>query len=215
MTRLHCRSIVSFGALGWFCSENAPKGSATRCIDCSLENSCPFSAYDLYYVRRDWIANFDMREGETQTEAILRELRTGIYGRCVYRCDNDVVDRQVVAMEMEDLSTITLTMDFFTMNDFRNTYIRMTGGEIDGNERSLCVRYFRTGNEQVFDFTENQLLPFHAGADLHLIDDFLQAVRDPTHKLRSSIDDALDSHRVCYAAEQSRLTKQIVNLTDE
>ena len=94
LTGAHCRSLSSFGSLRWFRAENAPAGAGRRCLDCAIESACPFSARDLYYVRRDWVANFDVPEGKTLDETILEELRTGIYGRCVYHCDNDVVDHQ-------------------------------------------------------------------------------------------------------------------------
>lgn len=122
---------------------------------------------DLYYNRRDWISNFDVPEGATLDEVILRQLRTGDYGRCVFRCDNDVVDHQIVSMEMENDVTISFSMDAFTLGDQRETHIRLTHGEIDGDERILRVRRFRGGEEQVYDFSGILGKPFHAGADLN------------------------------------------------
>ena len=149
LTEARCRKLSSFGSLRWFRAENAPKGSTPRCIDCPLEKECPYSAVDLYYNRRDWISNFDVPEGATLDEVILRQLRTGDYGRCVFRCDNDVVDHQIVSMEMENDVTISFSMDAFTLGDQRETHIRLTHGEIDGDERILRVRRFRGGEEQV------------------------------------------------------------------
>lgn len=212
LTQKRCRRLSSFGALRWFREANAPAGSTERCIDCPVEPTCPFSARDLYYVRRDWVGNFDIPEGGTLDDAIPRELRAGPYGRCAFRCDNDVADHQIVALEMEDRSTISLTMDAFTKDDFRKTCIRLTGGEIDGDERRLRVRRFRSGDERIYDFSEVLGQPFHAGADLRLLEDFLLSVRDPSHPLRVGIDDALESHRICYAAEESRLTGRTVEL---
>ena len=145
LTEARCRKLSSFGSLRWFRAENAPKGSTPRCIDCPLEKECPYSAVDLYYNRRDWISNFDVPEGATLDEVILRQLRTGDYGRCVFRCDNDVVDHQIVSMEMENDVTISFSMDAFTLGDQRETHIRLTHGEIDGDERILRVRRFRGG----------------------------------------------------------------------
>lgn len=53
------------------------------------------------------------------------------------------------------------------------------------------------------------------GAALRLLEDFLLSVRDPSHPLRVGIDDALESHRICYAAEESRLTGRTVELRPE
>lgn len=65
LTQKRCRRLSSFGALRWFCEANVPAGSTARCIDCPVEPTCPFSARDLYHVRRDWIGNFDIPEGGT------------------------------------------------------------------------------------------------------------------------------------------------------
>ena len=206
LTGAHCRSLSSFGSLRWFRAENAPAGAGRRCLDCAIESACPFSARDLYYVRRDWVANFDVPEGKTLDETILEELRTGMYGRCVYHCDNDVVDHQLLAMEMEGEATVSLSMEMFTADDFRKTHVRLTGGEIDGDERTLRVRRFRGGDERTYDFSDIVGQPFHAGADLHLIGDFIRALRDPGYPFLTTIEDSIESHRICYDAERSRRT---------
>lgn len=187
------------------CGE-CPAGAGRRCLDCAIESACPFSARDLYYVRRDWVANFDVPEGKTLDETILEELRTGMYGRCVYHCDNDVVDHQLLAMEMEGEVTVSLSMEMFTADDFRKTHVRLTGGEIDGDERTLRVRRFRGGDERTYDFSDIVGQPFHAGADLHLIGDFIRALRDPGYPFLTTIEDSIESHRICYDAERSRRT---------
>lgn len=212
LTGSHCRRLSSFGSLRWFRAENAPAESTARCIDCPLEKECPYSAVDLYYNRRDWISNFDVPEGSTLDEVILRQLRTGDYGRCVFRCDNDVVDHQIVSMELENDVTISFSMDAFTLGDQRETHIRLTHGEIDGDERTLRVRRFRGGEEQVYDFSGILGKPFHAGADLNLVEDFVDTLSRREHRFRTSIANSVESHRICFEAERSRLTGQTVIL---
>ena len=212
LTGAHCRSLSSFGSLRWFRAENAPEGSAARCIDCRMESECPFSARDLYYVRRDWVSNFDVPPGATLDATIMEELRTGMLGRCVYRCDNDVVDHQLLSMEMDDEVTMSLSMEMFTNDDFRKTHIRLTGGEIDGDERTLRVRRFRGGDAETYDFSDIAGQPFHAGADLQLIGDFIRALRDPSRPFLTTIDDSIESHRICYAAERSRRTGETIRM---
>lgn len=212
ITGSHCRRLTSFGSLRWFRAENAPAGSGERCLACAIEPDCPFSARDLYYVRRDWVANFDVPPGKTLDETILDELRTGLYGRCVYHCDNDVVDHQLVAMEMDDEVTVSLSMEMFTNDDFRKTHIRLTEGEIDGDERTLRVRRFRGGYEHTYDFSDIAGQPFHAGADLQLIEDFIGALRNPERPFLTTIDDSIESHRICYEAERSRHTGATIHM---
>ena len=88
----------------------------------------------------------------------------------------------------------------------------MTHGEIDGNEVRLRVRKFRDNEERVFDFSHISKKPFHAGADLKLVDDFVKALSCKEHKLRTSIENSVESHRICYEAERSRLTGKTVEL---
>lgn len=212
LTGSHCRLLSSFGSLRWFRAENAPAQSTARCIDCPVEKQCPYSAVDLYYNRRDWISNFDIPAGATLDEVILRELRSGDYGRCVFRCDNDVVDHQIVSMEMDNAVTISFSMDAFTLGDQRETHIRLTHGEIDGDERTLRVRKFRGGEERVYDFSDMLDKPFHAGSDLRLIEDFVDTLSRREHRFRTAIANSVESHRICFEAERSRLSGQTVTL---
>ena len=204
LTKTPCRKLTSFGSLRWFKEKNAPEGSADRCIDCWVERTCPFSAIDLYRVRRDWIANFDVPQGKTIDEVIEDQLRHGLYGRCVYRCDNDVVDHQIVSMEMESEVTVNFSMDIFTLKDNRETHISLTEGEIDGDETILRVRKFRGATEKVYDFSDIAHTPFHAGADLAIMADFIDAIQTGRRSLVTSIDRSVESHRICFEAERSR-----------
>ena len=204
LTKTPCRKLTSFGSLRWFKEKNAPEGSADRCLDCKVESRCPFSAIDLYRVRRDWIANFDVPEGKTIDEVIEDQLRHGLYGRCVYRCDNDVVDHQIVSMEMESEVTVNFSMDIFTLKDNRETHISLTEGEIDGDETRLRVRRFRGAEETIYDFSDLAHQPFHAGSDLNIVADFVDAIQQNRKNVVTSIERSVESHRICFEAERSR-----------
>ena len=210
LTKTPCRKLTSFGSLRWFKAKNAPEGSAKRCINCKVEGTCPFSAVDLYQVRRDWIANFDVPEGKTIDDVIEDQLREGLYGRCVYHCDNDVVDHQIVSMEMESEVTVNFSMDIFTLKDCRETHISLTEGEIDGDENRLRVRRFRGAEEMVYDFSGLAHQPFHAGADLAIIADFIDAIRTGRRDLVTSIERSVESHRICFEAERSRKEQRTI-----
>lgn len=210
LTKTRCRKLTSFGSLRWFKNENAPKGSAQRCINCQVENQCPFSAIDLYRTRREWISNFDIPQGKNIDDVIEEELEKGMYGRCIYHCDNDVVDHQIVSMEMESEVTINFSMDIFTLEDHRQTHICLTEGEIDGDETQIKVRRFRGGEEMVYDFSDIKHKPFHAGADLDLMADFIDAIQNEGKYLRTSIDLSVESHRICFEAERSRKEERTI-----
>ena len=164
----------------------------------------------MYRVRRDWISNFDIPQGKTIDQVIEDELREGKYGRCIYHCDNDVVDHQIVSMEMDSEVTINFSMDLFTLKDHRKTHICLTEGKIDGNETLLRVRRFRGGAETVYDFSNLSHQPFHAGADLDIVADFIDAIHSEEKYLRTSIDLSVESHRICFEAERSRKEQRMV-----
>lgn len=206
LTGKHVKRVSSFGSLLWFRKENAPAGSAERCIDCNVEGRCPYSAIDLYWRRRDWISNFDIPKGKTIEDSIRNELQNGRYGRCVYHCDNNVVDNQKMLMEMEDNSTIDLSIDVFTTHNHRTTNIQLSGGEITCDEKSVIVETFKNNRHEVYDFSDEMSKPFHGGADLDLFRDFIQSISHPSAPQLIPIDDSLESHKVCMEGEKSRLS---------
>ena len=161
-------------------------------------------------MRRDWIANFDVPKGKTIDDVIEEQLREGLYGRCVYHCDNDVVDHQIVSMEMESEVTVNFSMDIFTLKDCRETHISLTEGEIDGDENRLRVRRFRGAEETVYDFSGLAHQPFRAGADLAIIADFIDAIRTGRRDLVTSIERSVESHRICFEAERSRKEQRTI-----
>ncbi len=211
---VHCRKVSSFGSLKWFKPENAPQGSSRRCVNCSVEKNCPFSAVDLYWRRRDWIRNIDVYDNETQEDAIMRELNHGDIGRCVYHCDNDVVDHQSVLIETDNDITINIDMECFTVNDFRNLHILFSNGELNCDEKTIRITRFDTREEQEIDFTKTLSDHFHAGADLRIIEEFLHYLKHNNNHLTSLLHESMSSHQVCFAAEESRITGNTVNLTN-
>src|SRR5207244_4204076 len=74
-------------------------------------------------------------------EARMEALRTGPYGRCVYHCDNDVVDNQVVAMEME--SGVSVSMNFVGHSHREGRTLR-----IDGSRATLRGKFIG-GDSQI------------------------------------------------------------------
>lgn len=200
-----CRRISSYGSLRWFTAANAPAGSADRCVDCGIEDRCPFSAVDLYRRRREWISNFDVPAGTTVDDAIERELRDGVYGRCVYRCDNDVVDRQVVAVETENGVVIDFSMDLFTTDCRRTTRISLTNGEIYGDEKGITVTTFRPRSTRYIDFSHTLGAPFHAGADFATVANFIDAIGGKPDTSSTDIMTAVESQRACDAIEAARI----------
>lgn len=208
LTGRKCIGVSSYGSLKWFCEANAPKGSTKRCVEgCEVEKECPFSALNLYYRQKRWLRHFDIPEGEDPDPYILRELKEGPYGRCVYHCDNDVVDHQVVSMLMEGQVTVSFSMEGFTKNGGRKTHVMCSTGEVYGDEKTLTVKYFHPHKpDEVYDFSAYYgECNFHGGADLNIVADFIRAVREGNAGLlRTDIETSLESHRIAFEIEKKR-----------
>ncbi|MBB4911179.1 Gfo/Idh/MocA family protein [Actinophytocola algeriensis] len=204
--------VSSFGSLRHFTAENAPAGSADRCLDCGVEPVCPYSAPRLYLGmvrggRTGWPVS--VLADEVTEASVTRALREGPYGRCVYRCDNDVVDHQVVAMEFAGGTTATFTMTAFTPHTDRRTQIFGTRGFLDGDGIRVRLHDFVTETTEVLTVPNEGVDTDagHAGGDAGLVAAFTTAVAtgDATHIL-SGPAESLESHLAVFAAERARLT---------
>jgi predicted dehydrogenase len=147
-------------------------------------------------------------------KGVLDALRTGPYGRCVYRCDNDVVDHQVVNLEYEGGATASFTMTAFTDFAFRQTKIFGTHGCLEGNGREVEVLNFRAGKRERHLIEGSDEHDPHAGGDTGLVRAFIEALvsgRPEDHL--TAPEESLASHLVTWAAEQARLTSTVVHLS--
>jgi predicted dehydrogenase len=216
-----CRAVASFGALKHFRREEKPAaaGNATRCCDCAYEPECPYSARKIYIGRfqrgqTGWPVN--VVAPEPSLPALEAALRTGPYGRCVYECDNDVVDHQVVNLLFDGRRTASFTMTAFNPGDHRQTRLFGTRGMIEGNGVQLRLTDFLTDKVTTIDTataSDGSLLTGHGGGDGRLMDGFIRAVAEnnPAHIL-SGPDETLESHLMVFAAEQARLENRVVEL---
>ncbi len=213
-----CHYISSFGSLKWFRQENAPAGSTTRCTDgCAVEAECPYSALRIYYRNRSWLHHFDLpTDKDLQGEAILKHLHEGPYGRCVYRCDNDVADHQVVSMEFEDQITANFSMEAFTNYAGRRTRIMGSLGDLVGDENELFVSDFRTGETVKWSVKDNaDIQSGHGGGDWGLVRNWLAALaKQDASLLSSTLDASMESHLMGFLAEKSRHSRTVESVVD-
>ncbi len=201
--------VSSHGSLTHFKPENAPKGSTAHCTDgCSVEASCPYSALKLY--RHGSLAGW-LLPSDTDYDTFLQTLKASPLNRCVYRCDNNVVDHQVVLIEMEDGVTASFTMTAFTQNCSRQTRIHGTGGEIYFDEKSITIRTFGDDNTERIEITPET--GGHGGGDRRVLHSWLQACQknDPTAVLTTA-QESLLTHTYTFAAEQARREKRVVEI---
>jgi predicted dehydrogenase len=208
-----CRRVSSFGALSYFNLAHAPAGSTARCTEgCAVESTCPYSAIRRYVDAEHldgWPA-CTVSPVHTR-EAHLEAIRTGPYGRCVYRCDNDVVDHQVVAMEFEGDVTATFTMTAFTQHGGRRIRVHGTEGEARCEEGRIVVRSFRTNDVETIEIGPET--GGHGGGDTRVVRDWLAAVHAGNPALiRTSAQESLRTHTIVFAAERSRRERRTVDL---
>jgi predicted dehydrogenase len=212
-------SVSSFGRLSHFRPKSAPPGATARCLDCPVEATCPYSAPRFYLGllddpgSREWplrVLTDDPTRG-----SLLAALRTGPYGRCVYACDNDVVDHQVVALEYDGGTTVSFTLTAFTPSEHRRTTFFGSHGSLRGDGRHVTVTDFRDGSSRVVDTGAAGGATAdsgHGGGDDALVEAFLTALRTGDRSaIPTGARDSLRAHRVAWAAERSRRTGQVVN----
>ncbi len=213
-----CRRVSGFGSLTYFRRENAPEGSAERCCDCPLKDRCRFSAYLAYLpVRGEWPAA--VLTSEPTEEALLEAIRTGPYGRCVFRCDNDVCDHQVTALEFENSVTASFTLSGFTNRIGRTLKIMGEDGEIRASELRNEIEIIPFAPNGVDEVTATVIRPRaasgdHGGGDTGIVEDFIALMEGRNTAAATGIVNSVESHMMVGAAEQARKTGTVVTIAE-
>jgi predicted dehydrogenase len=217
--------VASMGARTIFREESAPEGSGTRClVDCEIEAQCQYSARKNYLEQGRWgmYAFEPIEHIENPTvedkERSLRE--DSPFGRCVYRCDNDVMDHQSVIVEFENGTTASHDMVTGTAQPGRSVHIWGTQGEIEGfmEDGAFVLRHpdARAGHEYSEERIElNVSMDMHGGGDLRLVEDFVQAVRGEKRSISSTdIVDSIYGHLIAFAADDAMTGRNVVEIED-
>jgi len=207
-----CKRLSSFGDLMYFKKENAPANAPQRCLDrCDTRDECPFHAAKTYLTPNiEWPTSTISED--LSIEGRIKALENGPYGRCVFHCDNDVVDHQVVNMVFENGVTAAFTMCAFTNEISRTIKLMGTKGEIRGNfdKNEIEVVYFNNG---VRDIIHIPISIFgHGGGDDALMREFVRNVNQPSEKVETSASLSLQSHLMAFAAEESRLQQKVIDM---
>ncbi|WP_017626509.1 Gfo/Idh/MocA family protein [Nocardiopsis chromatogenes] len=212
-------AVSSFGSLRHFRPEEAPEGAAERCTECPVEPECAYSAPRIYgrFLEKGGTGwPLDVLTPEPTAESVAEALRTGPYGRCVYHCDNDVVDRQVVALEFAGGATGTFTMTAFTQAGHRRTTLFGTDGELYCDGDTVTVYDFLTRTtETLKPESAEGAGAGHGGGDGGLLSAFFAGIAaDDPELVETSGEDALRSHLLVFAAERARTEGRVVALPE-
>lgn len=239
--------VSSFGDLGFFKPDHAPPGAPRRCTDgCPVEASCPFNAVRIYAKRgvfhlyapshllravsKDTLLDFLRHPSsralaafameDTRIESVMKALREGPHGRCVFRCDNDIVDRQVVNLEYENGVVGSLTMTAFSQPWDQEWSCHGTAGEIrTGNLTGRVeTRTFGPATWSKPFRVKRERIPFrpltHQGGDELALLEFARAVREEDQNVLTAARNTLEGHLLCFAAEEARLSGRVVDMKE-
>ncbi|MEC0173659.1 Gfo/Idh/MocA family oxidoreductase [Paenibacillus favisporus] len=212
-----CVKVSSFGTLSHFTASEAPEGAPLRCLDgCPVADECLYYAPDQYLTEdTNWPTS--AISDDMSYEARYKALQEGPYGRCVYHCDNDVVDHQVVNLEFEGGITAAFTMSAFTRDVSRTIKLMGTTGEIRGamEKNEIEIIHFGSGKVERITFGDMGGHVGHGGGDMKLMSDFLKLVRaDAKAQGLTSADHSVQSHLMAFAAEESRIAGEIIRLKE-
>ena len=150
-----------------------------------------------------------------QREDLWQALGHGPYGRCVYYCDNDVVDHQVVAMEFAGGISATLTMQGHSHQEGRT--MRWDGSRatifvaIHPLHSEIVVHHHRDRHCDHYRFRHNPQ-DGHSGGDSGLLRAFARAVGEGERAPLTNARDSLESHLLGFAAETARRDRCIVEM---
>ena len=207
-----CKSVSSIGDLTYFKKENAPEGAASRCTECKYIDECPYSAKHVYIER--WLKHKEtdcwpynvLTSVPLTQEKLQKAIEEGPYGRCVFACDNNVVDHQITQMTFENGVKATLTMTGFTAGTGRKIIFHGTTGELELNETDDCLFVKKYGKEpKRIDFSvQNHQGYGHGGGDLYLIENLYDMIEGRATSI-TSLESSVESHLMGIAAEESRL----------
>ncbi|MEJ2737015.1 MAG: Gfo/Idh/MocA family oxidoreductase [Anaerolineae bacterium] len=208
------RRLNSFGSLMHYRPENAPAGAPERCTDgCPVEEKCPWSAPRQYlHSYTGWPVS--VISTDTSLAARKDALETGPYGRCIYRCDNDVVDHQTVNMEFESGATGVLFMHGHSHEEGRTM-------RYDGTRATLRGKfgYGMGGSIEIHDHLTGRIEHLdpgvgdsgHGGGDAGVMSAFVRALRDKG-AVPTGARESLESHLMAFAAEEARVEGSIVHM---
>jgi predicted dehydrogenase len=172
-----------------------------------------YKNFPIYYL-------YEGQKEDYSDEAKARILNTSNYGKCVYHCDNNVVDHQLVNIEFENGVTANLSMHGFSEREGRTL-------RIDGTRATLIGEFHISGEKIIFydHFTGKEKLIYkkkltresgeHGVGDFELIDTFIESLINK-EKLQplTNAKDALESHLMAFAANESRLAGRIIDMTE-
>ncbi len=201
-----CISVNSYGGLYYFNKEHAPEGAAKYCSECKYTD-CVYKAQTIYLSEKgkEFAAYFTTKE--KTDENILSDLKHSPYDRCVYFSDNDVVDHEVTIMRFKNGKTACHTMTAFSQNIYRDLKVHGTKAELVGiiENNDIEIRYFDGRTEKIKVDISAATVGKHMGGDYFMMNSLFKTLNGEKAEGVTYLDVSIESHLMCFAAEESRL----------
>ena len=219
-----CQKVSSFGDLTYFTAKNAPDGAPVSCVDgnCPYRENCIYDCYKIYIddisgVWKSIFRNIHSTKADFTDEDVIDTLRKTTYGKCVFHCDNNVLDHQVVNMQFEGGATATLNVNAFNRGG-RFTRVYGTKGELYAffSDKEINVRTFadrRKFTVPVEEATSESIAGGHGGGDAGIAQDLYRFLEGEEIALGASeIGISVYNHLIGYAAEEARREERVVDM---
>lgn len=215
-----CKKVQSFGTLSYFTKENAPEGAPEYCYQgCPHAETCFYNAEKIYVEpATGWYKNHCSEQADPTREDREKAIRTTQFGKCVYKCDNDVVDHQTVNLLFEDDITVTFTMNAFNKGG-RYIHIMGTKGELraalEGDTPITIYDFATEKTTEIASSGTDGIGGGHGGGDEGIIRTLYEYLNGTyTGKSVPEIDESYRNHLIVFAAEKSRLENTVVDLDE-
>lgn len=201
-----CLSVSSFGELSVFKGSRAPEGCAGYCSDCKSGDYI-YNAQKIYMSDDGKPFSSYFSPNDRTDEGILKNLKHSQYDRCVYKCDNDVVDHEVTIMKFENGKTACLGMTAFSRKCYRDLKVHCTKAEIVGSPESnkIEVRFFGGEVREIPLDVSAAVVGGHMGGDFFMMESLYKDLNGEKAEGITYLDVSVESHFMAFAAEKSRL----------
>ena len=230
--------VASFGSRAFYNQENAPEGATEYCYNCPKKDECIFDSMK-FELKLDCCPRYtywDLNKpiDKLSEEEKIEYLKSSNFGKCVYNCGMDIVDKQSVIVNFKNGTTATLNVVGGATKAGRHIHVICEYGEIFGyiEENKLIYRKFNKdavnvkyrGDEYMYtdieidlnkDLSASNAETGHYGGDYNLIRDFISLLNEGVPSISTTdINDSVNGHLVVYAAEKSRKEKKVVSLDE-
>ena len=203
-----CLSVSSIGSLNYFKKENAPKGASKHCVDCIHKDTCQFSCFRIYLNKEYEKLAALAKHGQlgTTDEEIIKNIsnKGNVYSRCVFACDNNVYDNQLVNMTFEGNITAHLNSTAFSERMGEELKIYGTKGAIYLVNEEIYLELFGEQPQKISVELPIGGYANHSGGDVGIMKLFVEYLETGNMPFNlTSIDVSVRSHEIGFMAQES------------